>query len=409
MTHEQRTPNNEKRTTKSEQRNQIVSYALIAFVLFTSSGASYLSNDKNVLIGGWIFFTALYFYIEKKIKPPFLIVLGSFVLLSTVYYTLNNAYNEVTYLGFFMKLCLAFYCRDICGENFSTYFVRTIFILTCISLVMFVLQLINFDFFFNLNKLLVTESHIRTIKSSSIVFTMVLIHAYRNCGFMWEPGAFVTVLLFTLYINLFNSGEKIWSTKNIVFLIAILTTQSTMGILGLIIPFSLQLKDFISQNRTYQQLSVVIIPAFLATAVFIFTQVDVLYKKITTEVLEIDDELTEVEKGIRDDYVVSVTRSVSVILDWKTIKRYPLLGLGVDMRTTGFKKLGYSEKLETSCGTTILLLRFGFIGFFIYAFLLYKNAIFDTALHKMGWVLLVNYALFSQEVSTSAFYHLFIF
>ncbi len=388
---------------------QIISYTLIAFILFISSGASNLANDKNVLVGGWVLFSGVYFYLENRIKPKFLIAVGIFIGLSSLYFILNNSYNEVTYFGFFMKLCLAYYCKDLCGAYFSRYFIRIIYVLTCISLVMFGVQLINFDALFNLNKLFVTESNFLTIKSSSIVFTMVPIHKFRNCGFMWEPGAFATVLLITFYINLFNMGEKLWSKKNIVFLLAILTTQSTMGILGLVIPFSLLLKDFINQNRTYQQLSVVIIPAFLAIATLIFTQVDVLYKKITTEILEIDDELTEVEKGIRDDYVVSVTRSVSVILDWKTIKRYPFFGLGVDMRTTSFKKLGYSEKLETSCGTTILLLRFGFIGFFIYAFLLYRNAIFDSVIHKIGWVLLVNYTLFTQEISASAFFHLFVF
>jgi hypothetical protein len=238
---------------------------------------------------------------------------------------------------------------------------------------------------------------------------MVPIHEFRNCGFMWEPGAFVTVLLLTFYINLFYLGEPLTARRNVIFLLAIMTTQSTMGILGLLIPFSFLLKDFVGQNRTYQQLSVVIVPAVLIVCGVIFTQVDFLYKKITTEIAEQDVELREVEKGSHDDYVVSVTRSVSVILDWRTVKKYPFLGLGVDMRTTGFKKLGYSEKLETSCGSTILLLRFGFIGFFLYSILLYRTALFDSVLHKIGWVLLVNYALFTQEISASALFHLFVF
>jgi hypothetical protein len=226
---------------------------------------------------------------------------------------------------------------------------------------------------------------------------------------MWEPGAFVTVLLLTLYLNIFNQGEPLSSRKNIVFLLAILTTQSTMGILGLLIPLSLLLKDFILQNSIYKQLSVVIIPAVLVVCGIVFTQVDFLYDKMVLEILELDDELREVEKGSADDYVVSVTRSASVILDWKTIKRYPFFGLGVDMRTTGFKKLDYSEKLETSCGSTILLLRFGFIGFFLYSFLLYRSALFETVIQRICWVLLVNYALFTQEISASSLFHLFVF
>jgi hypothetical protein len=388
---------------------KVTAYALIIFVLYISSGASDLANDKNLLIGGWAFFTVVYFYFENLIKPTFLLVTAVFIGMSALYFMLNNGYNEVTYLGFFMKVYLAYYCKDFCKDDFFEYFINVIYVLTGISLVMFTLQLINFDLFFELNKLFVTESHFRTVKSNSIIFTMVPIHTFRNCGFMWEPGAFVTVLLLTLYLNIFNQGEPLSSRKNIVFLLAILTTQSTMGILGLLIPLSLLLKDFILQNSIYKQLSVVIIPAVLVVCGVVFTQVDFLYDKMVLEILELDDELREVEKGSADDYVVSVTRSASVILDWKTIKRYPFFGLGVDMRTTGFKKLDYSEKLETSCGSTILLLRFGFIGFLLYGFLLYRSALFDTRIQKICWVLLVNYALFTQEISASSLFHLFVF
>ncbi len=388
---------------------KVAAYLLIIFVLFISSGASTLANDKNLIIGGWVFFTFVYFYFENLIKPTFIVLTGVFIAISLLYYILNGAYNEVTYLGLFMKIYLAYYCRDLSKEDFAEYFTNIIFTLTCISLVMFSLQLINFELLYNLNKIFVTESHYITVKSSSMIYTMVPIHEFRNCGFMWEPGAFVTVLLLTLYINIFYQGEPLSSKKNIVFLIAILTTQSTMGLLGLLIPFSLLLKDFIMQNRTYQQLSVVVIPSVFIVFLGIFTQVDFLYKKMVNEIVELDDEMEVVERGRRDDFVVSVSRSASVILDMPVIKRYPLLGLGVDMRTTGFSKLGQSEKLETSCGSTILLLRFGVLGFIAYTFLLYKNALFENAIHKIGWVLLIHYTLFTQEISASAIFHLFIF
>jgi hypothetical protein len=388
---------------------KVAAYLLIIFVLFISSGASNLANDKNLIIGGWFFFTFVYFYFENLIKPTFIVLTSIFIGVSALYYILNGAFNEVTYLGLFMKIYLAYYCRDLCKEDFAKYFTNIIFVLTCISLVMFSLQLINFELLYNLNKIFVTESHYITVKSSSMIYTMVPIHEFRNCGFMWEPGAFVTVLLLTLYINIFYQGEPLSSKKNIVFLIAILTTQSTMGLLGLLIPFSLLLKDFIMQSRTYQQLSVVVIPSVLIVFIGIFTQVDFLYKKMVNEIVELDDEMEVVERGRRDDFVVSVSRSASVILDMPVIKRYPLLGLGVDMRTTGFSKLGQSEKLETSCGSTILLLRFGVFGFIAYTFLLYKNALFENVIHKIGWVLLIHYTLFTQEISASALFHLFVF
>jgi hypothetical protein len=393
--------------SNSELR-KISSYALILFILFTLSGASELSNDKTVLIVGWLFFTGVYLYFENYIKPLFFYMTALFIGIVMVYYVLNGAINGVTYLGFFIKIYLAYCCRDLCKDDFFDYFVRIIYVLTGISLVFFTLQLINFDFFYNLNNFFGVEKT-ETGKASSIIFTMVPIHEFRNCGFMWEPGSFVTVLIMTYYINIFKQGESLFSKENIVFLIAIITTQSTMGILSLLIPFGLLLGDVVVQNRTYKQLSIVIVPTVLVALLVIFTQVDFLYKKIVGEVKSLDEEMEFVAQGEKEDYVVAVSRSASVILDMPAIKKYPLLGLGIDMRTTGFSKLGYSEKLQTACGSTILLLRFGLIGFIIYTILLYKNAFFERIIHKIGWVLLINYALFTQEISASSFFHLFIF
>jgi O-Antigen ligase len=387
---------------------KISSYALILFILFTLSGASELSNDKTVLIVGWVFFTGVYLYFENYIKPIFFYMTALFISIVMVYYFINGAVNGVTYLGFFIKIYLAYCCRDLCKDDFFDYFIRIIYVLTGISLVFFTLQLINFDFFYNLNNFFGVEKDL-TAKASSIIFTMVPIHEFRNCGFMWEPGSFVTVLIMTYYINIFKQGASIFSKQNIVFLIAIITTQSTMGILSLLIPFGLLLGDVVMTNRTYKQLSIVIVPTVLIIMLVVFTQVDFLYKKIVSEVSTLDEEMDIVAKGEKEDYIVAVSRSASVILDMPAIKKYPLLGLGIDMRTTGFSKLGYSEKLQTACGSTILLLRFGLIGFIIYTILLYKNAFFERTIHKVGWVLLINYALFTQEISASSFFHLFIF
>ena len=93
----------------------------------------------------------------------------------------------------------------------------------------------------------------------------------------------------------------------------------------------------------------------------------------------------------------------------ETIKHYPLLGLGVDMQTTSRHKLATSENTKTACGLTVLLLRFGFVGLIIYAFLLYKNALFEERIHRVGWVFLWFFVLFSNDLSGGALFHLFVF
>jgi hypothetical protein len=390
-------------------QKKFFSYALIIFILLVTAGSNFLTMSKGFLIGGWLLFTGVYFYNEKFIRPKFFLLLGILVGISGLYFLLNGAYNPVTYIGFFFNLCLAYYCRDFLKENFYIYFVNIVYVLACISLVMYPLQLLNFDLMYSLNNLMGLSEVGDYGKSNSFVFTMLPIHIIRNCGFAWEPGGFATILTMTFFINLFNLGEPLTSKRNIVFFIAIVTTQSTMGLLSMLIPLSLVLKDFIMLNRTYRQLSVVIIPMLFIVVASLFTQVDFLYAKMVKEVTELDSEMDEVEKARVENNTIAVSRSMSVIIDMKTIKKYPLFGLGVDFRTTGFSKMGVDEKLMTACGTTVLLMRFGFIGFFLYNFLLFRFGDFDTNLHKGAWVLLINYALFSQEISATPFYHLFIF
>ena len=390
-------------------QKKFFSYALIIFILLVTAGSNVLTTSKGFLIGGWVLFTGVYFFTEKFLRPKFLGLVGIFVGISALYLLLNGAYNGITYIGFFFNVSLAYYCRDYIKGEFYTYFVNIIYVSACISLVMFPLQLLNFDLMYSLNNLMGFSGEGDFAKSNSFVFTITPIHVIRNAGFAWEPGGFATILTMTFFINLFNLGEPLTSKRNIVFFIAIVTTQSTMGLLSMLIPFSLVLRDFIMQNRTYQQLSVVIIPMVFIVVASLFTQVDFLYTKMAKEITELDTEMSEVEQASIGRQAIAVSRSMSVTLDMKTIKKYPLFGLGVDFRTTGLSKLGYDENLMTACGTTALLMRFGFFGFFFYNFLLFRFADFDATLNKIAWVLLINYALFSQEVSATPYYHLFIF
>ena len=385
-----------------------LSYAIILFILFLTSGSSWLANDKNVIIGGWLFFTAAYFYIENLIKPSFIILTSLFVLLSGVYFIKNSGYNEVTYLGFFMQIYLAYYCRQLCKEDFTTYFINIIFVLTAISIPLYIIQLVNFDFLYHINNLFRADDGDEIIHNS-ILFTIVPIHEIRNCGFMWEPGALAAVVTLTLYINTFRHEESLFSLKNGVFMLAIVSTQSTMGVLSLMIPVSLVLLKTFSHNTILKQLAVLIVPSLLILGYVLFNNVDFLAKKMADELGGIEEEMAFVEQANREQFLVSTTRTTSVLLDMETIKLYPLLGLGVDMKTTGASKQAIGEMTVTACGTTVLLLRFGVLGLIFYIFLFYKKSFFDNTIHRVGWVFLIFFILFSNDLSGSSLIHLFLF
>ena len=373
-----------------------------------ATGSSDLVNDKNIMTGGWLLFLSIYLYKVRMLEYFFLILIGVFVVISAIFYFQNGAYNSVTYLGFFMKVTLAYFCRKLCDDNFFKYYINIVFVLTCISLPLYVVQLIDFDFLYNLNSVFERKYSIVSLVSS-LIFVTVPIHSLRNCGFMWEPGAFAAVLTLTLYINTFREGQKFFSLRNSIFIIAILTTKSTMGFLSLCIPGCLILIETFLENRTLQKFSVFVFPSFIGFFFILFTNVDFLFEKIATEISGVDEELEMIEGIINDDYKMSATRLASIIIDSKSIAMYPILGLGVDNQTTGESKLAFGTMAVTACGLSALMLRFGVVGFLAYFYLFYKQAFFEEKKHRIGWVILIFFILFSNELSASAFLHLFLF
>lgn len=387
---------------------KVFSYLSIIFVLFITSGTGGFSSSKNVVIAGLIFFAIAYFYFVRTIKPAFIVVTVLFILLSGIYYLKNNGYNEVTYLGLLMKVYIAYFCRELCREHFFRYFVNIIYVLACISLPLYIIQLINFDFLYHLNNIGSVEAEFQPI-SYSYIFVTVPIHEFRNCGFMWEPGAFAAVMTLTMYINIFKESENFFSKRNLVFLIAILTTQSTMGFLSLLIHGGLVFYESFSENKTIRQLAVVIVPILLAVFIYLFISIDFLSKKIFDQINSVDEELAFVEKGSKENFTVATTRLTSLLIDMESMKKDPLLGLGVDMFTVGKNKRPVGETTVTSCGLSILAVRFGFLGLLAYIYLFYRQAFFEENRHKIGWVCLILIVLFTNDLSGSALVHLFVF
>jgi hypothetical protein len=383
-------------------------YSLVIFILWTSCGASPLASSKPLAIGAWVLFSSVFFYYEKHIRPTFILILSIFITMSIVYYLRNDDYNLVTYLGLFIQMTLAYYCKELCKKDFADYLVTTMYMATCISFVMYAAQLSMYETFYSLNNFFGGDGS-DVSKANSLIFTTAPIHRYRNCGFTWEPGGFAVMLIFTLFINLFERKEPLSSKYNIVFFVALLTTQSTMGFLTVLIPLGLVLKDVIFSHKTYRQLSIVLIPSLLGLFALIFFNTEFLYKKMVTEIVDLDSELEYIEIGRRDDFVVALSRSATFVVDMNTIKKYPILGLGVDYKTVSFEKLGIHEKLDGACGTSALLLRFGLVGLLVYTILLYVKAPFERLDHRIGWVLVVHFILFSQAISETAFFNLFIF
>jgi uncharacterized membrane protein YccF (DUF307 family) len=123
------------------------------------------------------------------------------------------------------------------GGTFFEKLERVIYILTFISLPLFALQMLFPDFINIFNPVLrhITSDEMITDRGwYGIIFRINGSAPDRNSGFMWEPGAFAFMLLLALIYRILRFGLKI-SSKNLVYIIALFTTFSTMAYIGITI------------------------------------------------------------------------------------------------------------------------------------------------------------------------------
>ncbi|GAB1405075.1 hypothetical protein MASR1M74_22540 [Lentimicrobium sp.] len=98
----------------------------------------------------------------------------------------------------------------------------------------------------------------------------------RNCGFMWEPGAFAAILVFMLSYRFSVNGFKV-DKYIIVYLLALLTTVSTAGFLAL---FLISLAYMLTIKKHILFYYLIVIPLFLWFSYNYYKSSEFLFGKI---------------------------------------------------------------------------------------------------------------------------------
>ncbi len=287
-------------------------------LLLTFSGnpvASFMEKYALLIICSGIFL--LYF---KKIKRdfyiPFLIIACALLLLYTC--QLITLYFVSWLAGFRYIVTILFggLVYYLLGERFSFKFFIVMYYICAISLVGYVV---------------VNLLHIRPhgitfpkerVSISYIIYTYKELHAYRNCGMFWEPGAFAGILVLCIGLNV-KDFTFLWrkhKLKVFVIIAALLTTQSTTGYIAFFITviyyFTFYLKNPI--------VKVAIVPVLCLASILIYTNADFLQQKVKKQ--------TEQSQSLAKDEF-SNSRFGSFIFDSYYIKKHPIVGNGFSQIT----------------------------------------------------------------------------
>jgi hypothetical protein len=373
---------------------------LLLYILLGQSNMPFLMGDVFLIIG---FLYSLFIFTYRRLNIDQKVLQFSFVflLLFIIQIFTSQNFMPTILIAFMLRIYFAYFVIRILGENFVSYFVKMIFFFTVVSLIVYV-PLLLFKNFEGILTSYITPifSKITYYKDSPhfILFTMNIDSNSgfpRNPGPFWEAGGFGIFLNLALICNLIIT-KKIFEKKNIIFLLAIITTQST----GSYLTTFFILISFLAYSRRISYF-IIFIPLLLYVGFVAYNELPFLQDKVGIEI----------GFAMNNDYKQSPhTRLVSARIDWDDFVAHPLTGKGrYGKVSTDVNEFHSSEEYRNN-GTTLLLAQFGLIGFLLYSYYLLKSfkKLCSVSSFSINYAYIVVLSLwlagFSQTIFTKPFF-----
>jgi len=357
------------------KKNKVLEYRdnLLTFLLIANSGMPFFTNNPWVLVYS-LFFTAMfikkYQYYSHRF---FLITIGSLALLVIGQTIVFKLFSLKTTISLFVRWSYPFIYLYVIKDKFFDKYVNVLYILTIISLILH-FSLIIFpplqDILNSLSKYFnQTPTGVYSYNPNIVIFTTparfiidgVAIFR-RNSGPFWEPGAFGIYLVLAFIIN-FYLTKNIWNKKNLVFLLAILTTWSTGTFVSIFFFIGLY-GILIIRKKIY---TLLIIPILLLAISQSYNKLSFFSDRIDRSILYFK-ERDQVSNMRRD-------RMISAIVDIQKLIKSPILGYGrIQQIRTGHEKFDTIIDHRNN-GTTDFFVKYGII-FSLYYFMMIRRSFF---------------------------------
>ncbi len=146
--------------------------------------------------------------------------------------------------------------------------------------------------------------------------------APRNCGFMFEPGAYGSILAIGVALNLIHNNFNLKNKRLIVLILALITTFSTTAFLALICVII-----FYMVNKSMKK-GFMLIPVGAALILILF-QLPFMSKKITKLSSNPNKQLLNAVQLANDTQrAQSLGRFAGLLLNLKDFEKAPVFGVG---------------------------------------------------------------------------------
>lgn len=379
-------------------------FFMFCMVIYAGSATVFARSLGNVsTIGnafGLILTLILFVKGNLKITRNYLKIIVVFSCFAVITFIRNGMINPLWYSQWIIRLTIASCICLYYKENLFVCYETVLFHLSIVGIAFWSVQLFFPDLIYSIVRAFefsrpYTEDG--NVAMNMIVYTIGVdgrqtsdySSLIRNPGFAWEPGAFSCLICLALFCNVLRTNFKFKRNFPLfVFMIALLSTQSTTGLSM----FAIMLLLWLIFNKKFSYAFLV-----LPLAVFLVSQEFVMGKFL--------DEYGALDNRDWKDASSAVGRLASFQLEWQEFMRHPLIGLGGYEGGTWLKLHGYD--VVTISGIGDLLSRYGAIMSLLFLALLFKSArtMSDFCENKNGFLLIVvviammiSYGLWKQPI-----------
>jgi hypothetical protein len=216
---------------------------LIILLVFHMAGNN-IFIDRYLVFTIGIIYAIRFLRISKGISPNILWLLTAWIFINLIASIFVIRIPIIRFLILTVYLFMPYFVLSVLGRNFWVIFEKIVFILTFLSIPLFILNNLFVSFFNQLEPLFsfllfdAFEYNSGHIYWTSLIYSSGfgegLFGLRRNLGFMWEPGAFAMMIVWAICFNWMTKGVKL-SKKIIIYFIALITTFSTAGFLAMIV------------------------------------------------------------------------------------------------------------------------------------------------------------------------------
>jgi hypothetical protein len=387
-----------------EGRQNFTNYTVVFFLVAISGFPFYYAAQINIL---FLFLFTLFIYLKRSITfdSRALTIMGFFYTVDILQVMIIKPFVPMTLMGTYTRLFVAFFVVSLCEKKFTDIYSNVIYGLCIISIIFYIPSVTSSGFLSFMTGTIcpafkppfteVSEFYERSPTIIIYNFHEVL-SEFRNSGPFWEPGAFAIFIIIALIFNLIND-KTLWSKKNIVLSITLLTTLSTTGFIAF---FVLIMAYYFATGDILK--NIILLATLLPIGISLYFSLEFLSAKIEDNIAIADnDKSSRFGSGLAD------------IKDWANS---PIIGWGRGaMRYGGRQFTFFTAEQHRNNGLTALLASYGIVIFFVLLYNYYRSLkelciakSFNTQFAVFSFVVILLLG-FSQTIFQYPFFYSLMF